>query len=414
MSPPGPPARPPASRRRDIVVLDVHELIVITDYFVICSASSNRQVKTVIEAIEDSIRELGEKPIRREGEDEAGWWLLDYVDVVVHVFGDEERAYYDLERLWRDAPQARLAGAGRRLLRVDSDTRGPIAQLVERLAGSQEVRGSNPRGSTNDRSGGDAPPSDPHSTSNTSATPSTSTGATAGEGRAETIVSRQTSDRRGSGRRLTGPGKRHQPGSTARDLRRTRAPQLPDGRQTARSRRPTVARGHPYEDHRSLEGGDTRRTRTSKRCTGSEGHRPPRPAADWALRLRGRETGEQPRLAGLVTASRRTSSREPPGRSPRGVGEANCGGSSWRPRIRGDGRAVRLDSGVAATSRPRSSVTAYEEEAPVRRFASERPGNGGPASDRPARQAAAVASGTRPDTARRLGEWTARGDAEAS
>ena len=94
-----------AKQATDIVVLDVHELIVITDYFVICTASSNRQVKTVIEAIEDSIRELGEKPIRREGEDEAGWWLLDYIDVVVHVFGEEERAYYDLERLWRDAPR---------------------------------------------------------------------------------------------------------------------------------------------------------------------------------------------------------------------------------------------------------------------------------------------------------------------
>ena len=94
-----------AKQATDIVVLDVHELIVITDYFVICTASSNRQVKTVIEAIEDSIRELGEKPIRREGEDEAGWWLLDYIDVVVHVFGEEEREYYDLERLWRDAPR---------------------------------------------------------------------------------------------------------------------------------------------------------------------------------------------------------------------------------------------------------------------------------------------------------------------
>jgi ribosome-associated protein len=94
-----------AKQATDIVALDVHELIVITDYFVICTASSNRQVKTVIEAIEDSIRELGEKPIRREGEDEAGWWLLDYIDVVVHVFGEEERAYYDLERLWRDAPR---------------------------------------------------------------------------------------------------------------------------------------------------------------------------------------------------------------------------------------------------------------------------------------------------------------------
>ena len=94
-----------AKQATDIVALDVHELIVITDYFVICTASSNRQVKTVIEAIEDSIRELGEKPIRREGEDEAGWWLLDYIDVVVHVFGEEERDYYDLERLWRDAPR---------------------------------------------------------------------------------------------------------------------------------------------------------------------------------------------------------------------------------------------------------------------------------------------------------------------
>ena len=94
-----------AKQATDIVVLDVHEVIVITDFFVICSASTQRQAKTVIEAIEDSIRELGEKPIRREGEVDGGWWLLDYFDVVVHVFGEEERAYYDLERLWRDAPR---------------------------------------------------------------------------------------------------------------------------------------------------------------------------------------------------------------------------------------------------------------------------------------------------------------------
>ena len=82
----------------DVVILDVHELIVITDYFVICSASTKRQVKTVIEEIERAIRELGEKPIRREGEEDGGWWLLDYFDVVVHVFGDEERAYYEIGR----------------------------------------------------------------------------------------------------------------------------------------------------------------------------------------------------------------------------------------------------------------------------------------------------------------------------
>jgi ribosome-associated protein len=95
-----------AKQADDIVVLDMHELIVITDYFVICSARSQRQVKTVIEAVQDGVREtFGIRPVRREGEGGAGWWLLDYVDVVVHVFGTEERAYYDLERLWRDAPR---------------------------------------------------------------------------------------------------------------------------------------------------------------------------------------------------------------------------------------------------------------------------------------------------------------------
>ena len=89
----------------DVVILDVSKLIVITDLFVIATASSERQIKTVIEAVEDSARELGARPMRREGEAGAGWWLLDYVDVVVHVFGEEERAYYDLERLWRDAPR---------------------------------------------------------------------------------------------------------------------------------------------------------------------------------------------------------------------------------------------------------------------------------------------------------------------
>jgi len=93
----------------DIVVLDVHEIIVITDLFVICSASSHRQIRTVIDAIEEAVRALGEKPVRREGESGAGWWLLDYIDVVVHVFGDEERAYYDLERLWRDASRVSWA-----------------------------------------------------------------------------------------------------------------------------------------------------------------------------------------------------------------------------------------------------------------------------------------------------------------
>lgn len=97
----------------DVVVLDVAELLSITDYFVICSTSSSRQAKTVIEAVEERVRkDLDLRPVRREGEADAGWWLLDYVDVVVHVFGEEERAYYDLERLWSDAPRPAWAAAG--------------------------------------------------------------------------------------------------------------------------------------------------------------------------------------------------------------------------------------------------------------------------------------------------------------
>ena len=97
-------ARAAAEKQAEnIVVLDVGPIIVITDFFVICSAGSQRQIRTVIDAVEEAVRGLGAKPVRREGEAEAGWWLLDYIDVVVHVFGGEERAYYDLERLWSDA-----------------------------------------------------------------------------------------------------------------------------------------------------------------------------------------------------------------------------------------------------------------------------------------------------------------------
>jgi ribosome-associated protein len=98
---------------RDLVILDVHELIVITDYFVICSGSSERQVRTIVEEVERSLRGLERKPLRREGETEGRWVLLDYVDVVVHVFAQEEREYYDLERLWRDAPRVPLEDDGR-------------------------------------------------------------------------------------------------------------------------------------------------------------------------------------------------------------------------------------------------------------------------------------------------------------
>jgi len=100
-----------AKQAADVTILDVHGLIVITDYFVIASGETDRQVKTIVEEVEKAVRDIGEKPIRREGDTDSHWVLLDYIDVVVHVFAQEEREYYDLERLWRDAPRLGWIGS---------------------------------------------------------------------------------------------------------------------------------------------------------------------------------------------------------------------------------------------------------------------------------------------------------------
>jgi ribosome-associated protein len=98
-------ARAAASKQaRDVVILDVRELIVITDYFLIASGTSDRQVRTIAEEIESSVKAKGLRPVRREGEREGHWALLDFVDFVAHVFLDQDREFYDLERLWSDAP----------------------------------------------------------------------------------------------------------------------------------------------------------------------------------------------------------------------------------------------------------------------------------------------------------------------
>ena len=93
-----------AKKGVDIVILDVSELIGITDYFVIVSGNTERQVRTIVEEVEKRLREEGVKPYRREGEREQRWVLIDYLDVVVHVFHQEDRDFYNLERLWSDAP----------------------------------------------------------------------------------------------------------------------------------------------------------------------------------------------------------------------------------------------------------------------------------------------------------------------
>ena len=88
----------------DVIVLDVSDQLVITDCFVIASAPNERQVGAIVDNVEEKMRDAGTKPVRREGAREGRWVLLDFVDVVVHVQHAEERAYYALERLWKDCP----------------------------------------------------------------------------------------------------------------------------------------------------------------------------------------------------------------------------------------------------------------------------------------------------------------------
>ncbi len=88
----------------DIVLLDLSGLTTITDYFVICSGQSERQVQAVAEAIVEASEEAGRAPIGVEGSSASRWVLVDLGDVIAHVFTPDERAYYRLERLWGDAP----------------------------------------------------------------------------------------------------------------------------------------------------------------------------------------------------------------------------------------------------------------------------------------------------------------------
>jgi ribosome-associated protein len=91
-----------------IIAFDVSEQLVITDAFLICSASNDRQVRAIVDEIEEKLRETGAKPIRREGERDGRWVLIDYGEVVVHVQHEEERMFYALERIWRDCPVIKL------------------------------------------------------------------------------------------------------------------------------------------------------------------------------------------------------------------------------------------------------------------------------------------------------------------
>jgi ribosome-associated protein len=94
----------------DLVVLDVHAVSSVADYFLICSARSTTHMDSIADAIHLELKAEGVRPLHSEGTASSGWVLLDYGDVLMHVFLDETRAYYALERLWGDAPAVPVDG----------------------------------------------------------------------------------------------------------------------------------------------------------------------------------------------------------------------------------------------------------------------------------------------------------------
>jgi ribosome-associated protein len=96
----------------DVVVIDVSGQLIITDCFVIASASNDRQVNAIVDEVEEKMRRAGYKPARREGAREGRWVLLDYVDIVVHIQHQDERNFYALDRLWGDCPVISVDSTG--------------------------------------------------------------------------------------------------------------------------------------------------------------------------------------------------------------------------------------------------------------------------------------------------------------
>jgi ribosome-associated protein len=120
-------------KAQDVVILDISEVSSFTDFFVICSGSSSRQVQAITDAIQEKTTAIGHKRTHLEGYANAEWVLLDFMDFVVHVFSPTARAYYDLERLWRDGK------------RVDPEsltraTRQPRARSAKAAAPARKAR----------------------------------------------------------------------------------------------------------------------------------------------------------------------------------------------------------------------------------------------------------------------------------
>ncbi|MGH3425913.1 MAG: ribosome silencing factor [Nocardioidaceae bacterium] len=97
-----------------MIAFDVSDQLFITDVFLICSAGNDRQVRAIVDAVEERLLQMDAKPVRREGQQEGRWVLLDYADLVVHVQHQDEREFYALERLWSDCPVVELPTADER------------------------------------------------------------------------------------------------------------------------------------------------------------------------------------------------------------------------------------------------------------------------------------------------------------
>jgi ribosome-associated protein len=87
----------------DVILLDVRDVTTIADYFIVCSGNNSRQIQAIAEAIDEGLRQQGGRLLHKEGDAETGWVLLDFGDIIVHIFAPKEREYYRLERLWNEA-----------------------------------------------------------------------------------------------------------------------------------------------------------------------------------------------------------------------------------------------------------------------------------------------------------------------
>lgn len=112
----------------DVNILDLRKLTTMTDYFVVCSTDSDTQARAVADAVKNEAMEKGETTVRKEGYSEGRWVLIDFVDVVVHVFHKETRAFYNIEKLWGDAKFERV-----------SDDPVPAEKPVKRLTAKRST-----------------------------------------------------------------------------------------------------------------------------------------------------------------------------------------------------------------------------------------------------------------------------------